>query len=192
MGKVLEYEHLDQALADRLTSLRQNSGRTLDDVATLSGISRATLSRIERAETSPTAQVLGRLCAVYNVTMSHLLLALEEEAPRLIRQADAAVWRDHSTGFVRTAISPPAHGYDIELVGSELPSGAVIEYETPPSCGMEQHIVVLEGTLLLTHGDSDYELGPRDCLRMKLQSTTRFQNPGPDSVRYIVAIRTPK
>ncbi len=191
MEIILKYDRMDHALAERLVALRQQAGHTLDEVAATSGISRATLSRIERAETSPTAQVLGRLCAAYHVTMSQLLLALEDEAPRVIRGEEALVWEDPATGFRRTALSPPARGYDIELVWSELPPGAVIAYQTPPAPTMEQHIVVFEGRLHLAHGEQGYELGPRDCLRMKLQAAIRFHNPGQDQTRYLVAVRKP-
>jgi len=191
VGNILEYENIDRELAARLVALRQRSGLTLDDVAASSGISRATLSRIERGDTSPTAHVLGRLCASYNVTMSQLLLAAEEDAPRLIPRIDAAVWNDRDTGFVRTAMSPPARGYDIELVWGELPSGATIEYDAPPSPGMEKHIVLFEGKLQLTLGNAEYQLSRNDCLRIKVHSEISFHNPGRGCARYLVAVRKP-
>jgi len=49
----------DQALALRLSELRLRQGWSLDDLAARTGISRATLSRIERAETSPTASLMA-------------------------------------------------------------------------------------------------------------------------------------
>ena len=39
------------------------------------------LSRMENAEVSPTAQVLGKLCAVYGLTTSRLLYMVESDAP---------------------------------------------------------------------------------------------------------------
>ena len=145
MGNIPEYEIMDDALAARLSALRQSAGLTLEDVAESSGISRATLSRIERGDNSPTASALGRLCAAYNVTMSQLLMEVEEDAPRLIARSDAVTWTDPQSGFERTAISPPARGYGIELVWGELPSGATVEYGAPPVPGMEQHIILFDG-----------------------------------------------
>lgn len=172
--------------------MRQQSGLTLEDVAQRSGISRATLSRIERGDNSPTADALGRLCSAYNVTMSQLLLEIEDDTPRLIRRSEATSWSDPESGFVRTAISPPASGYGIELVWGELPPGATVDYSAPPAPGMEQHIVVFEGKLHLRLGDGSFELEQNDCLRMKLHSTTAFHNPGPAHTRYLVAIMRPK
>ncbi len=192
MGIFPEYEKFDLTLAGRLLAIRQKAGLTLEQAAQKSGISRATLSRIERGDNSPTANALGRLCSTYGVTMSQLLLEIEDDEPRLISRAAATVWHDPQTGFVRTAISPPAKGYDIELVWSELPAGATIDYGAPPSHGMEQHIVLFDGRLDLRLGDGLHRLERNDCLRMKLQSTVSFHNPGRNTARYLVAIKRPK
>lgn len=192
MGKNLEYENIDDALALRLVDLRAALGLTIEEAAKRSGVSRATLSRIERGENSPTANTLGHLCAAYNVTMSQLLLDVEDDAPRLISRKQATTWKDNDTGFVRTAISPPARNYDIELVWGEIPAGATVHYDAPPVPGMEQHIVIFEGSLNLKLGDSEYTLRRDDCLRMKLFSTATFHNSGRQTSRYIIAIRSQK
>ena len=119
-----EYENVDKALANRLSTLRKNRGLSLDQAAQLSGVSRATLSRAERGETSPTAHVLGRLSEAYGITWSVLLGGLDEAAPAVLPRNEAGYWADPETGFQRWLISPPARGYDIELVLSELPAGA--------------------------------------------------------------------
>ena len=189
MGINLEIEKSDAALAQRLTDLRHSCGRTLDDVAVASGVSRATLSRIERGDTSPTAHVLGRLCACYRVTMSELLSALDSNHPKRLPRADAVVWSDPQTGFTRTAISPPAEGYSIEMVWAELPAKQTIAYSTPPSPGLEQHILLFKGLLSLTLGDDEYTLQPQDCMRMKLSSRISFHNPGHSAAKYLVAVK---
>ncbi|MBO1418612.1 helix-turn-helix domain-containing protein, partial [Streptomyces sp. FH025] len=64
---------VDTRLAQRLAELRVERGWTLEELARQADVSRSTLSRVERAEVSPTAALLGRLCAVYGRTMSRLL-----------------------------------------------------------------------------------------------------------------------
>lgn len=68
----------DLRLAERLAELRVSQGWSLEQLAQMTGISRATLSRVERAETSPTASLLGKLSAAYGLTTSRLLMALED------------------------------------------------------------------------------------------------------------------
>ena len=57
----LPQHELDTALARRLKALRHEHALSLDELASRSGVSRTTLSRLENAETSPTANALGRL-----------------------------------------------------------------------------------------------------------------------------------
>ena len=50
------FTNLTTRLADRLRELRRERGWSLDDLASRSGISRATLSRMEKADVSSTAE----------------------------------------------------------------------------------------------------------------------------------------
>ena len=61
---------------------------TLAVLAERSGISRATLSRIENAEVSPTAETLGQLAAVYALPMSQLLSPLEQGFQPVLRRGE--------------------------------------------------------------------------------------------------------
>lgn len=184
-------DEADRALALRLESLRRQNGLSLDEVALKSGISRATISRIERGETSPTASVLGKLCTAYGLTMSRLLAAIEEDAPRLIRRADAHKWRDPETGFERTVISPPAKGYATEIAWGELPGGADIRYDAAPVSGIEQHFLIFEGELLVEFSSNAYLLQAGDCLRMKINGASRVRNPGTETARYLIVNSQP-
>jgi transcriptional regulator with XRE-family HTH domain len=181
----------DQRLADRLAELRQQAGWSLDTLAERSGISRATLSRIERAETSPTAALLGRLCTAYGRTMSRLLAEIEADAPSLLRRADQPFWVDPETGFRRRSVSPPARGYNGEMLTGELPAGAVIAYQAPAVPGLEHHILLLTGLLDLTVDGQAHRLEPGDGLRFRLFGPNRFACPGPGPARYVMAVIQP-
>ena len=184
------YGNIDEALASRLSVLRRNLGLSLDQAAQISGLSRATLSRTERGETSPTAHALGRLSAAYGVTLSALLGGLDEEPPSVMSRDDVSVWTDPETGFRRWSISPPARGHDIELVWAELPAGARLEYPAPAYSGMEQHIVLFEGRLKYEVGGATYILKENDTLRAKLYGETALENCGQDAAKYLLAIRS--
>jgi transcriptional regulator with XRE-family HTH domain len=191
MGEAAEAaEAMDHRLAARLAALRAEHGWSLEELASRSGVSRATLSRMERGETSPTASLLGRLCTAYGRTMSRLLAEVETDPPLLMRAAEQPVWTDPETGYVRRGVSPPAAGYDAELMQGELPKGAVIAYEAPSVAGMEQHVWMLAGRLDLTVHGVTHRLEAGDCLRFRLFGATRFACPGP-AARYVIAMCRP-
>ncbi|GJD48414.1 hypothetical protein OPKNFCMD_1132 [Methylobacterium crusticola] len=182
---------IDLRLAARLAGLRRERGLSLEELAAASGISRATLSRLERGDTSPTASLLGRLCTVYGRPMSRLLAEVEADPARLVRRDDQSVWVDPETGFRRRSVSPPAHGFLAELVAGELPAGASIAYAAPPVGGLEHHLWMLEGLLDLTLDGATHRLRPGDALRYHLSGPSRFASPGPAEARYLIALCRP-
>ncbi len=164
----------DARLADRLKALRNERGWSLDGLAERSSVSRATLSRMEKCEVSPTASVLGRLCAAYGMTMSRLMAMVEDDHLPLVRRSEQAVWVDDETGFERRSVSPPAESLTCEVLECYLPPGTKLAYPGPPRSGLEHHLVLQEGELEITIEDKLYHLTPGDCLRYKLHGANAF------------------
>ena len=176
----------DRRLADRLKLLRVERGWSLDDLAGRSGVSRATLSRFEKAEVSPTAAALGKLCAAHGLTVSRLMLLVEDEAAPVIRRDAQPVWVDPETGFRRRVVSPPGGRLAGEAIEGMLPAGTQLAYDAPPRPGLEHHLVMLDGQLTVRLDDGAYPLETGDCLRYRLFGPSRFET-GPDhGARYLI------
>ncbi|MFD8718921.1 helix-turn-helix domain-containing protein [Streptomyces sp. NPDC059629] len=188
---VVAPDPVDARLGSRLAELRAEHGWSLGELADLSGVSRSTLSRAERAETSPTAALLNRLCNVYGRTMSQLLSEVEAEPAPVLRAAEQQVWEDRASGFVRRSVSPPHGGLRGELVEGRLAAGADIAYDRPPVPGLEQHIWVLDGRIAVTARDVEYLLDVGDCLRLRVWGPTRFRCAGTGEARYVLAVVRP-
>ncbi|WP_432972339.1 helix-turn-helix domain-containing protein [Dactylosporangium sp. CA-233914] len=184
-------DDLEVRLAGRLAELRTERGWSLDELARRADVSRSTLSRLERGEISPTAALLGRLCAAYGRPMSRLLAEVEPEPPQLVRAGQQPVWRDRETGFTRRSVSPPHPGLRGEVVEARLAPGADIAYDEPPVAGLEHHLWVIGGGLELTVEGTTHVLGVGDCLRYRLWGPSRFVNPGPEAAHYVLLIVLP-
>ncbi|WP_086769126.1 helix-turn-helix domain-containing protein [Streptomyces bobili] len=186
-------DEVDARLAARLAELRGERGWSLGELAERSGVSRSTLSRAERAEISPTAALLNRLCHVYGRTMSRLLSEVEAQAGPvpLVRAGEQGVWEDRASGFVRRSVSPPHPALRGELVEGRLAAGADLAYDRPPVPGLEQHIWVLEGALAVTAQDVEHRLDAGDCLRLRVWGPTRFCCTGDRETRYVLAVVLP-
>jgi transcriptional regulator with XRE-family HTH domain len=178
-------DDIDHRIASRLKGLRAERGWSLEDLATRSGVSRATLSRLENAEVSATASVLGKLGTAYGLTVSRLMHLVEEGFAPLLKRADQPVWQDQASGFHRRAVSPPAQGLAGEVIEGTLRPGAEIVYETPPRPGLEHHLVLLEGALTLTIAGRINPLEPGDCLRYQLFGGNAFKA-GKKGARYLI------
>ena len=181
-------DNQDRLLAQRLVQLRTARQWSLDQLAQQTGISRATLSRIERTETSPTAALLGKLAQVFGMTMSQLLREIEESPPELLTRANQPVWHDLETGFERRSVSPPTQGFRAELIEGRLRAGASIHYDNAPVAGMQQQIWLLSGALEYSLSDRTWRLTPGDCLRFLLNGPSHFYAPGPADAHYAIVI----
>lgn len=177
---------IEDRLALRLRDLRAERGWTLDEMAARSGVSRATLSRLENAEVSPTASVLGKLCAAYGLTMSRLMLMVEDGFPPLVRRDAQPVWSDPEVGFRRRSVSPPAQSLAGEALDCELGPGVRIDYDEPPRPGLEHHLVLLSGRLAVTVDGRTHDLEPGDCLRYQLRGPSAFSTPAESGARYLL------
>ncbi len=179
---------IDQRIAQRLRELRAERNWSLDELARRSQVSRSTLSRLENAEVSPTASVLGKLCAAYGLTMSRLMHMVEDNFVPLVRRSAQPVWIDPTVNFRRRSVSPPAQTLAGELLECELGPGAHITYDAPPRHGLEHHLFLLDGKLAITVSRQAYDLRPGDCLRYQLFGPSVFATPEDCGARYMLFI----
>lgn len=179
---------IDSDIGERIKALRAARNLTLDELAARSGVSRAMISRIERGESSATAQLLVRLCAGLGVTLSALFARVEANGSPLSRKRDQAVWRDPGTGYVRRRASPASSDGVLELVDVSLPPGASIVFDRQPLMGADQLVYVLEGSLDMLIGEDLYPLEPGDCLHMRFDRPQTFRNSSAAPTRYVVSL----
>ncbi len=189
MGNMLAEDcSIDRRIAQRLKGLRGERGWSLDVLARHSGVSRATLSRLEKAEVSPTASVLGKLCAAYGLAVSRLMHMVEDDHAPLVRREAQPLWTDPETGFRRRSVSPPAQTLVGEVLECELEPGTRIGYERPPRHGLEHHLLLMEGQLELAVGGQTHDLRPGDCLRYRLHGPSTFATPEGHGARYLLFV----
>jgi transcriptional regulator with XRE-family HTH domain len=177
----------DEALAAAVLAAREAQGLSTSALADRSGVSRAMIAKIERAEAQPTAALLGRLSGALGLTLSELIARAEHADRRVARAADQPVWTDPDSGYTRRAISPSAGG-PLELVEVVLPAGARVAYPADTYAFLHHQIWVLDGVLHFLEGTLEHELSAGDCLMLGAPSDCVFSNRGPVSCSYLVAL----
>ena len=174
-------------LARRLRLEREARGWALAELATRSGVSKAAISKIERGEVSPTAVVLVRLAAAFDLTLAGLLVRAEGEGGRLFKAADQAQWRDPETGYTRRQVFVrPDH--PVEIVEVELPAGRRLTMPASSYARIRQLIWVREGELTIEEGCERHVLGAGDCLGFGPPAKTVLANETGVACRYVVTL----
>ncbi len=150
-------------IARRLRLERETRGWSLSDLATRSGVSKATISKIEREEVSPTAVILVRLAGAFDLTLAGLLLRAEGGEGRLSRASDQQIWRDPESGYVRRQVfGRPDH--PVEVTQIELPAGQRVVMPASSYVHIRQAIWVQSGILAIIEGGERHDLRAGDCL----------------------------
>jgi transcriptional regulator with XRE-family HTH domain len=179
---------IDYKIGARIRELRAQRGLTLEALAERADVSRAMLSRIERGESSPTAQLMNKVCGGLGITLS--ILFAEETAPKspLSRRDSQPTWRDPATRYLRREVSPSGKASSIDIVEVEFPPGRSVTFDDMRLPQVEQQVWVLDGALEMDVGGATHRLGAGDCLAMHLGQPLVFRNPTRRQVRYAVIL----
>lgn len=178
---------ISSEISRRLLLERNVRGWSLAELAERSGVSRATISKIEREEASPTAAVLGRLSGAFGLTLSTLLARAESRPERVSRASEQPIWTDPGSGYVRrTLVAMP--DCPLELVQVDLPPGAEVALHASSHVFTVQALWVVRGRLDIDEGEDRHRLGTGDSLVFGPPVDCTFRNSSARACRYLVAI----
>jgi quercetin dioxygenase-like cupin family protein/DNA-binding Xre family transcriptional regulator len=158
--------HLEDVIALRVREFRLAKGISLAELARLTGMSKAMLSKIENAQTSCSLSSLARLADALAVPVTALFRGLDAEREAVFTPAG------HGAQIVRRG-SNVGHLY--QLLGSlrgehkRLEPLLVTLTEASEVFPLFQHpgtefLYVLEGVMVYGHGEARYEMHAGDSL----------------------------
>lgn len=178
------------AIGDRVRALREGMGLSLRELAERSGVSAATLSQVERGESSPSLVVAGRIADGLELSLSQLL-RLDEQGHLAIVRSGSGRSREQS-GHIVEELTPPLPGQRADVSLHTLAPGAATGgSEDPPmhEPGARETIVLLEGAIELTVDERAHELRAGDSATFDADLPHRLRNPGaiPASLLAVVA-----
>lgn len=180
-------DDLSHRLALRVRLERDGRGWSLADLAERSGVSKATISKIERSKVSPTAVVLVRLASAFDLTMAGLMLRAEGQGNRHSKAGEQPVWRDPETGYLRKQVfNRPDH--PIEMVRVELPARQIVTLPASSYAHIRQVVWVLAGALVIIEAGERHLLGTGDCLGFGPPAEVTFANETATPCTYVVAL----
>ena len=171
-------EPLQQLVCDRVKAMRKEKGWTLEQLATLSGVSRSMLSQIERGGANPTLGVAFRIAQAFGMSLGDLVEA-PAAAPKIdvIRHADRGfLFRDDSQCRIRT-LSPLHLEKDVEFYEVTLKAGGAL-VSSPHYEGTREFLTIEEGAVRLTSGEEACDLVKGDSAHYPADVPHRIENIG--------------
>jgi len=175
-------------LGVRVRDLRKERGLTLEELARVSGVSRAMISKLERGEKNPTLVIAARLAEGLGVSLSRLAGVEERREVVVVPKERRMVLRDPETGFERQSLSPTFPGRGVEFLRNVVPEGSTSGDFPPHRKGVEEHIVVESGQLEATLDGKKYRLREGDALYFAADVPHRFDNVGRGECAYYLVI----
>jgi transcriptional regulator with XRE-family HTH domain len=178
-------DDLGASLAAKIQQERERREWSLGDLAGRSGVSKAMLSKIERAEASPTAATLSRIATAFGLTLAALVA--EKKSSQLLRASEQPVWRDPTTSYLRRQIFL-SRSNPLELVEIELPPRQEVHFPASAYLLVRQVVWVLNGRLTIVQGEDRHVLKTGDRLEFGDPADCTFRNEGAQKCSYLVAV----
>jgi transcriptional regulator with XRE-family HTH domain len=171
---------IDRLVAGRLRQVRLDRGLTLTQLAQVTGISIAHLSRIEKGERQPSIGSLLQLARAYGTSIGALVENLPEQDYHLVRVGEAAV---HESGEGRYEVLSGPHGA-IAVVRLELPAGASTDDAHHTG---EEWLHALAGPLRVRLGEHEVILQTGDSLQFDSSVVHSLHSGGEGTARALIA-----
>jgi len=173
-------------IARQLRKEREGRNWSLSDLAAQSGVSKGTISKIERGEASPTAVVLSRLAAAFGFTLAGFLLKAEDSGDPVTRHAEQPEWEDPETGYKRRQIFVKAD-HPIDLTAIEFPPSRKIRFPAV-AFGARRHLIwVQTGEIIVRIGENAHRLTAGDSIGINVLTDVSFENETDAPCFYLVA-----
>lgn len=177
------------AVGLRVKALREGMGLTLRDLAVRSAVGAATLSQVERGESSPTLAVAARIADGLELSLSQLLRLDETRHVVVVRRGSGR--RSSRRGHEIEELTPPLPGQRADVSLHRLESGASTGGADDPPIhepGSRETVVVLDGAVDLVVDGDIHALGSGDSATFDADLSHHLHNPGATDARLLAVI----
>ena len=152
-----------RAVAANIRSLRRDAGLTLAELAAASNLGKSTLAQLESGRANPSVETLWAIAAALKVPFAQIVE--EQRLPlKVVRARDVPPMRSaEAPGWAGRLLSGSQRRGRFELYALDLEQGSV-RHADAHHAGVEEHLVVVEGRLMVGPQDAPVELGAGDLV----------------------------
>jgi transcriptional regulator with XRE-family HTH domain len=174
-----------------LRLLRENSGRTLDTVATAAGISISMLSQIERGVVSPSIDTLCMVCRALDCDIATLFTRLAPASPvRIHKVHERLTMKQEGVCYEQLMTSAHAAAVPIEMFLLKVEPGCCTVMSSGGHDGVEMGYV-MKGSAQLFVGNEEYAISEGDSICFDAHLPHRLYNTGKRNFLAVWSISPP-
>lgn len=162
-------------ISSTLKKTRVEKGLTLGETSNLTGVSKAMLGQIERAESTPTISTLWKISTGLKISFSELLSGNHDNSNIVvIDQIDPVYESDNKMELYNVFPFNPLTGFEYFYI--KLLPGAH-HVSSPHKASTEEYVVVTEGTLEMVINNKSYVLKAPSAMSFKADELHEYNNP---------------
>lgn len=181
---------VSESFGPRIRRHRHQARLSLEALASISGVSRATLSKIERGERNPSLAVAARVADAIGIPLSDLLGDGSRPEVQVVRGQSAAHLVDAASGAIRESVLPAIDG--VEIVRYTLRPHSSTGPFHPHAAGVREVFIVLEGSVEVRSGKHRVQIEAGDIAAVPGDLSHELTNSGDIPTRVILVLVRPE
>lgn len=182
-------EKINKTIGANLKNLRTSKGYTLDKVSYLTSVSKSMLGQIERGESTPTVTTLWKICNGLKISFSSLMEENSNDTIVISKKDIQSLNEDENKYNIYTYV-PFNAKRKFETFLMEL-EPYTLHSSQPHNEGVEEYVIVTNGSVEITVDSDTYKLGKNDMLRFNPENKHSYHNPNNSISEAIILIVYP-
>jgi transcriptional regulator with XRE-family HTH domain len=167
-------DQLNQIMANNLKQIRENKKLSLDNLATLTGVSKSMLGQIERGESNPTISTVWKIANGLKISFTSLIKEPEINHV-LVTKADVEPMIEDHGKFRLYPMFPFREDQRFEVYMLEMDKGAYLEGLTHGDDSYEV-ITVFKGELTMRVGEEEIIIEEGSGMKIKTNQNHIYHN----------------
>lgn len=169
-----ETDFICKIIAKNIKKLREEQKLSMDQLASVSGVSKSMIGQIERAETNSSISTLWKIASGLHVPFTALIEQSKEHIVQVDKESVNLVKNEDGL-FRMYPYFPVNENRNFEILYIELDPGACSRSEAHAT-GTEEYIIVFGSTLELTVGDDTHAIGHGNAIYFSADVPHAYRN----------------
>jgi transcriptional regulator with XRE-family HTH domain len=177
-------EYITTNVSRNLKRIRTARKMSLDDVAKQTGISKSMLGQIERGESTPTVETLGKIVSGLRVSFTSLISSSKTDVI-MVKKEELTPSISKGTFYKAYEYFPYEEDRSFEIYLMELEAGSSYASEGHGENTYE-YVTVISGCLSVRVDGKIYEVSEDNSIRFPTHGEHEYSNPGNKRTKFSV------